>query len=420
MRKLNPVNVYLIMSASHAMFTTLIFTVNIVYQATTIGLNPMQLVLVGTTLEITAFIFQVPTGVFADVFSRRLSIILGTFLIGLGFTLEGSVPRFEAVLVAQIIWGIGISFIDGAQQAWLSDEVGVEKAGPLFLRAAQIGSICGLLMIIPSVILGSIALFLPVLLGGLLFLALGVFLLVFMPEGGFKKSHTEERTSWQQMAGTLRGGIGLVRRKPVLLTVLGVGAIYGLYSEGFDRLWRDHLQMNFTFPTIGNWQPVVWFGIISAILTVLSIGANEIARRRLDINSHVAVSYALFGLNAVMVLGFLLFGVAGNFVVAVVAYWAISLARNTTGPLYTAWVNQHTESGVRATVFSFAGQIDALGQIIGGPIFGAIAMLLSLRAEMIAVGLFLAPSLLLLIRGARRNAPSLAALDLAEPIASAD
>ena len=74
MKKLNPVNVYLIMSASHAMFTTLIFTVNLVYQATTIGLNPMQLVLVGTTLEITAFIFQVPTGVFADVFSRRLSI----------------------------------------------------------------------------------------------------------------------------------------------------------------------------------------------------------------------------------------------------------------------------------------------------------------------------------------------------------
>src|SRR5947208_18947 len=189
------------MSASHAMFTTLIFTVNLVYQATTIGLNPMQLVLVGTTLEITAFIFQVP---------------------------------------------------------------------------------------------------------------LGVFLLVFMPEGGFKKSHTEERTSWQQMAGTLRSGIGLVRRKPVLLTVLGVGAIYGLYSEGFDRLWRDHLQMNFTFPAIGNWQPVVWFGIISAILTVLSIGANEIARRRLDTNSHVAVSYALFGLNAVMVLGFPIFGLAGN------------------------------------------------------------------------------------------------------------
>jgi len=206
----------------------------------------------------------------------------------------------------------------------------------------------------------------------------------------------------------------------VLLTVLGVGAIYGLYSEGFDRLWRDHLQMNFAFPTIGNWQPVVWFGIISAVLTVLSIGASEIARRRLDTNSHVAVSYALLGLNAVMVFGFLIFGLAGNFVVAVVAYWAISLARSTTGPLYTAWVNQHTESGVRATVFSFAGQIDALGQIVGGPIFGAIAMLLSLRAEMVVVGLFLAPSLLLLARTTRRDAPKPVLLDLGEPIAGTE
>lgn len=420
MRKLNPVTVYLIMSASLSMFTTLIFTVSLVYQATTIGLNPMQLVLVGTMLEITAFIFQVPTGVFADVYSRRLSIILGTFLVGLGFTLEGSVPQFAAVLAAQVLWGIGISFVSGAAEAWLSDEVGAENAGPLFLRASQIGGVGALVMILLSVVLGSIALFLPVLLGGLLFLALSIFLVAFMPESGFKKPHTEERASWKQMAGTLRTGIGLVQRRPVLLTVLGVGAIYGLYSEGFDRLWRDHLQMNFTFPTIGNWQPVVWFGIISAVLTVLSIGAKEIARRRLDTNSHVAVSYALLGLNAVMVLGFLVFGLAGNFVLAVVAYWAISLARSTTEPLYTAWINQHTESGVRATVFSFAGQIDALGQIIGGPIFGAVAMLASLRAEMIAVGVFLAPSLLLLIRTTRRDADAPATLDLTEQVASAD
>src|SRR5438045_964943 len=128
------------MSASKDMFFTLTFTINLVYQATTIGLNPIQLVLVGTTLEITAFIFQVPTGVFADVFSRRLSIILGTFLIGAGIILEGSVPRFEAVLAAQVLLGIGISLVSGAEEAWLSDEVGVEKAGPLFLRAAQIGS----------------------------------------------------------------------------------------------------------------------------------------------------------------------------------------------------------------------------------------------------------------------------------------
>ena len=40
-----------------------VFTINLVYQVKQIGLNPLQLVLVGTTLELTAFLTEIPTGV---------------------------------------------------------------------------------------------------------------------------------------------------------------------------------------------------------------------------------------------------------------------------------------------------------------------------------------------------------------------
>ena len=62
-------------------------------------------------LEVTAFLFEIPTGVFADVYSRRLSTILGVVLIGLGFFIEGLFPVFSVVLLAQIVWGIGWTFI---------------------------------------------------------------------------------------------------------------------------------------------------------------------------------------------------------------------------------------------------------------------------------------------------------------------
>ena len=52
-------------------FSDLLFaafsTVNLVYQATVVGLNPFQLVLVGAVLESTTFIFEVPTGIVADL-----------------------------------------------------------------------------------------------------------------------------------------------------------------------------------------------------------------------------------------------------------------------------------------------------------------------------------------------------------------
>jgi DHA3 family tetracycline resistance protein-like MFS transporter len=72
-------------------------------------------VLVGTVLEIAVLTFEVPTGVLADTYSRRVSVITGFFLIGAGFVLEGSVPVFGAVLVAQVIWGAGYTLINAQQ-----------------------------------------------------------------------------------------------------------------------------------------------------------------------------------------------------------------------------------------------------------------------------------------------------------------
>jgi len=92
----------------------LVFTVNLLYLATVVGLSPLQLVLVGTVLEATCFLFEVPTGIVADLYSRRLSIIIGFLLIGAGFILEGSVPTFAAVLATQVLWGIGYTFTSGA------------------------------------------------------------------------------------------------------------------------------------------------------------------------------------------------------------------------------------------------------------------------------------------------------------------
>ena len=38
---------------------------------------PLQLVLVGTTLELACFLFEIPTGIVADLYSRRLSVVIG-------------------------------------------------------------------------------------------------------------------------------------------------------------------------------------------------------------------------------------------------------------------------------------------------------------------------------------------------------
>jgi len=66
------------------------------------------MVLVGTTLEITILLFEIPTGIIADLYSRRLSVVIGYGLIGFGILLSGAVPVFAVILAGQVIWGLGV------------------------------------------------------------------------------------------------------------------------------------------------------------------------------------------------------------------------------------------------------------------------------------------------------------------------
>jgi DHA3 family tetracycline resistance protein-like MFS transporter len=406
--------IYLIMSACTSLFGAMIFTVNLVYQTRTIGLNPLQLVLVGTTLEAVYFLAQVPTGVLADAYSRRWSVVVGMVLTGAGFMLEGAVPRFWAVLLAQVVWGTGAAFTDGADAAWLADELGEADSGRAYLRGAQIGSAAGLVGIAAGVALASVRLNLPVFIGGLLYVLLGLFLLLRMPEHHFTPTPREQRTTWQHLGHTLGAGLRVVRARPVLWTILGIGACFGMFTEGFDRLWQYHFLHYLTFPPIGHLQPVVWFGLIAAGLMPLNIGAAELVRRRVDTSGHHSVARALFAMDALMIASVVTLGLAGNFALALCAYWTASLMRGTRLPLTVAWTNQNIDAGVRATVLSLGNQVDAIGQVVGGPVIGVIATAFSTRVSLVASAALLTPALFLYARTLRHRLPELEALPVPE------
>src|SRR5260221_9680182 len=65
-----------------------------VYYVRVIGMNAFQLVLVGTAIEGTMFLLQIPTGILADTYGRRLSVIIGLFLVAICYVIEGAVPLF--------------------------------------------------------------------------------------------------------------------------------------------------------------------------------------------------------------------------------------------------------------------------------------------------------------------------------------
>jgi DHA3 family tetracycline resistance protein-like MFS transporter len=395
LKKLSAYPTYLLLEGTISLIMSAAFTFNLVYQAQVAHLTPLQLVLVGTSLETAIFLFEIPTGVVADVYSRRLSIIIGVFLIGAGITMEGSFPVFYAIAFGQAIWGLGYTFTSGAIQAWISDEIGEAAAGKAFLRASQVGMAASLAGIVISTLLANVRINLPIQVSGLAMFPLGFILALWMPETGFKPAPKEKRNSWRNMARTFRNGLKMLNKRPALYTILGIGLFYGLYSEAYDRLWVKLILDNFTFPSLGPLKPESWFGVINAVGLILGVIATEIVRRRLDTNRHRSIARLLLTASAGLVASLLVFASSGSLLLALAANWSIDILRTIISPVFDAWVNQKLDSSVRATVLSMSAQVDAIGQIAGGPALGAVGNLVSVRAAIAAAALLLSPILFL-------------------------
>jgi MFS family permease len=401
-RAADPARTYYFFRGGWSFLSGLAFTLSMVYFVKDVGLSPLQMVLVGTVLEIACFAFEIPTGIVADLYSRRLSIIIGFTLIGAGLLLQGVVPEFIAVLGAQVLWGMGYTFTSGADQAWITDEAGEENVHQIFTRAQQINLCCTIAGTVAAGLLGLLRLSLPMALAGAGTMLLALTLAVFMREDNYHPTPKAERETFRNMADTFKHGLAVARRRPVVRYLALISLISGISSEVFDRLWSVKILNDFTFPTVfGTSDPAFWFTVFSLIGTGLSLAAslvvNKVSPERMSA-SHPNGLLALFSLFQVF--GVIGFALAGQLWLGLAAMWVGSVAGAIAYPVEAAWLNRNVESRSRATVISMVSQSNAVGQVIGGPPLGALAGRTSIRTALVVSGLILTsiPALYLRLR----------------------
>ena len=395
--KLSAYKTYLLFSAITAMCFSLVATVMIVYHIEIVHLNPLQLILVGTTLELACFIFEIPTGIVADVYSRKLSIVIGGVLTGVGFILEGSISSFVFVLVAQIVWGLGSTFISGSVEAWIAEEEKDKDLDKIYIKGAQAGQIGSVIGIVLSTVIANFSVRLPIIVSGVLFIILALFLWLYMPENNFKPSVPGDLNTFKKMVYTFKSGLKFVKSKSIIMILLAVTLFYGLSSEGYDRLSNAHFLQDTTLPKLGNLSSVTWFGIFGILGMILSFIVMHFMAKNLKNEDNRKNGKLLLCINILYISSMLIFALTRNFSLMLIAYLATNTFRIINKPIFSAWLNGHIDDNSRATVLSINGQMNSLGQILGGPIIGIIATNISVSIGIVCTSLLVAPVLVLYI-----------------------
>ncbi|WP_420611285.1 hypothetical protein [Candidatus Poriferisodalis sp.] len=409
-------------------------------------LSPFRLAVLGTALVLSILVTETPTGVVADLYSRKYSVVAAYVVMGTAMALGPVTELFGVLVIWQVLWGVGWTLQSGAATAWMTDELahhashshrsaavmpvepqtaaadpGADDGGGADGDSGAVGSdpsreVDGLIVrhavfrsagvmvgLVAATALGAWSVRGSMAVMGLLSIAAAGYLAVTMPEAGFESPRRRAggaprpaRTSaWRDAIALWKRGARLVRRSPSLLAVTLAAAIAAGAWEANDRLSALRLfELGLT--ELDGREAVLFFGAAWFVMSALAIPMMTWLRRHLersqaDQRSARRDAFLLARFLVIAAAGAMALALSPWFTVALIGWAILDVAGETAYSLTEAMANRHADSSVRATVVSFVGQSQAVGEASIGLALGTVAQLVSLPfALAIAAALFAA------------------------------
>lgn len=363
-------------------------------------LPSLQLVLLGTAMEGALLVAEVPTGVMADSFSRKWSVVTGFMLVGLAQLLAGLVDTFPLLLATQVLWGVAYTFRSGADTAWITDELGgADQVEHLILRRARLQQVVAIAAIGGGALLARFtSLSTSIVLTGLTLMVTGAVLALTMPERGFQPA-VHRGSALAGITSTMTRGARVAAASPSLRILVAVLLMAGLASEAVDRLDIRRLD---DLGLSAELDEVLVVGAIAVLEALAGAGLMWWTRHRVTGSQ---VPTALATLLAASAIGIAALGLVAVLPVAAAGLIVQGGLRQAAEPLPVTWTNAHAPSDVRATVLSFVEQATSLGEIGGGVVLGAVAAATTVPTALTCSVVLILVAALIAARGHRSWSP---------------
>ena len=327
------------------------------------GLSLTEATFVDVAFWIAAVLSEVPTGIVADTFSRKISLVAGTALMSVSIFAWAAAPTVPLIMLAYAGLVIGVTFLSGAEDAFFYESMQIAGransytrlvglAGATMLGATAIGSAA-------SGLFASVALILPFLIAGVSLLAtLGVVLT-------FKEPQVEEKVDGQARKSyreILRQSFSLMRARPALRSPMLYLALVPMAALILETFFLQPQAVALGVPIAGIGVLVMATQITNM---VGSTWADRIARRL----GEERVLYIVPGIIVFSLILLAAFQVVGSLLWIAVISFVTAILR----PIVLNRVQSQVSDNVRATILSMQSLIATLLLAISEPILGVIA-----------------------------------------------
>ncbi|GHD37664.1 MFS transporter [Streptomyces galbus] len=289
--------------------------------------------------SLTGAALEVPSGAWADAFSRRALLRLGPLLGAVGFALWVAVPSYAAFAAGFVLWGARGALGSGALEALVYEELDRLGAADRYARAMGRAHAAGQVAVVTAMALAG-----PVLAWGG-YSAVGAAsvaacLLTALAAGRLPE-HRTGAAPGERRAASLRSGLADARRdrsvRAALLLVPAVAAVWGALDEYTPLLVRG---TGVPDAAVSPCLVLVWSGVTAGSL--LAGPGGRLGRRGLA---------TLLALSALALAAGALSGVPAGIALVAVAFGGFQLATVVAD----ARLQERIEGTGRATLTSVAG-----------------------------------------------------------------
>ncbi|MRT93251.1 MFS transporter [Ancylomarina sp. 16SWW S1-10-2] len=344
------------------------------------GLSMQNVLTLKAFYSVAVVIMEIPSGYFADVWGRRKTLILGSILGCLGFVVYSFSSDFYGFLLAEIVLGIGSSFISGADSALLYDSLLQDKKEGTYLkqesRMMSVGNFAEALAGIAGGSLALISLRTPFIFQIFIaFMAVPASFLLLEVE----KKKNQTKNGFVHVLKIVR--YALWDNSELRLNIL-YSSIIGCATLSLAWFVQPYLkQFDMDVSRIG----IIWT-LLNLTVGFTALFAYRIESRLGKIGTSL---FILIGVSS----GFVFSGVTTTQLGIICLFW-FYIVRGIATPILKDYINRITSSDMRATVLSLRNFIIRI-------LFAIIAPFLGWYSDHFSIGeaLIFAGSIIFLLGG---------------------
>ena len=340
-----------------------------------------QISIITSAFAISMFLFEIPTGAFADGLSRKYSVVLGFLITALAAILIPLFTNFYFLIFLWIMAGLGMTFVSGAEEAWVIDNLNKYKRKDLhheFFIKSQSIAYFGIIFapLIGSILVKVYSIKLLWFVFGFGFL-LNAFILLLFGKELYKPKKVKFIESFRKTYENSKVGLKFSRaHKTIFLLILG--SIFASLMIVGDNGWQPFM-LDLSMPTPG-------LGFMYSILAVVMIASSFLSRLLTNMKIKNVISITIL-IQMLLLLSLLLIN-PPFYIIAAIIFILIHSTSGLNQPLLQTYFHKFVPQKIRATVTSVQSMTKQLVVALAALIAGGLLDIFGPKKVLAYGGLF--------------------------------